>query len=432
MKTKRDPNLFAALEPSLTAPLADELRPQSLEEVVGQEHLLADGGTLTRLLGLNKLPSLILWGPPGSGKTTLARLLAQHTTFEFVQLSAVFSGVADLRAVFDQAKSRSKGTLLFIDEIHRFNKSQQDALLGPVEAGLVTLIGATTENLSFALNSALLSRTRVLIVNRLSESALETLLKRAETHLNTTLPLTIEARKLLLDFADGDGRVLLNLVETLGEQPQDSPLDPTALGVFLQRRAALYDKSQDYHYNLISAFIKSMRGSDADAALYWMARMLKGGEDPLFIARRLMRFAAEDIGLADPQASLQALAAMQSYERLGSPEGELSIAVAVVYCATAPKSNAIYTALKKATKAAENSGSLPPPMIIVNAPTTLMKESGYGEGYIYDHDTEEGFSGQNYFPLGLKRQQFYKPVARGFERDIQKRLDYWQKLREKG
>lgn len=410
-------------------PLAELLRPTALGDVVGQSHLLGGQGTIRNLLNLHRLPSLILWGPPGSGKTTLARLIAKEMGREFVQLSAVFAGVADLRKVFDQAQS-APGTIVFIDEIHRFNKSQQDALLGPIESGLIILIGATTENPSFSLNSALLSRARVLVLNRLSDTDLELLLQKAEAFLAQRLALTPAAREALINLVDGDARMLLNYVETIAALKGEEDLNAEQLGAVLQRRAALYDKNQDYHYNLISAFIKSMRGSDPDAALYWMARMLEGGEDPLYLARRLIRFASEDVGLADPQALTHSLAAYQGYERLGSPEGELAIANAVVYLATAPKSNAVYMALKKVQKAAKQTGSLPPPKHILNAPTKLMREEGYGEGYSYDHDFPDGFSGQNFFPEVMNRQTFYKPVERGFEREIVKRLDYWHKLRQ--
>lgn len=410
-------------------PLAELLRPIALGDVVGQSHLLGENGTIRKLLSLHRLPSLIFWGPPGSGKTTLARLIAKEMGREFVQLSAVFAGVADLRKVFDQAQS-APGTIVFIDEIHRFNKSQQDALLGPVESGLIILIGATTENPSFSLNSALLSRARVLVLNRLSAADLEALLQRAEVFLDQRLALTPAAREAIIDLVDGDARMLLNYVETITALDVKEDLNAKQLGSVLQRRAALYDKNQEYHYNLISAFIKSMRGSDPDAALYWMARMLEGGEDPLYLARRLIRFASEDVGLADPQALIHALSAYQSYERLGSPEGELAIANAVVYLATSPKSNAVYMALKKVRKAAGQTGSLPPPKHILNAPTKLMREEGYGEGYSYDHDFPDAFSGQNFFPDTMKRQTFYQPVERGFEREIAKRLDYWDKLRQ--
>lgn len=410
-------------------PLAEILRPQTLDQVVGHSHLLGEEGAIRKLLTLKRLPSLILWGPPGTGKTTLAKLIAKEADRPFVQLSAVFAGVADLRRVFDQAASNSS-TILFVDEIHRFNKSQQDALLGPVESGLIILIGATTENPSFSLNSALLSRARILVLDRLSEKELEALLQKAEAHLGKVLPLNPAARKAIAALADGDARMLLNYVETIAALKSDHDLTAEELGTVLQRRAALYDKNQEYHYNLISAFIKSMRGSDPNAALYWMARMLEGGEEPLYIARRLIRFASEDIALADPQALMHALAAYQCYERLGSPEGELAIVNSVIYLATAPKSNAAYMAFKKVKKAAAQTGSLPPPKHILNAPTKFMQQEGYGEGYQYDHDTADAFSGQNYFPEKMGRQIFYNPVERGFEREIAKRLDYWHKLRQ--
>lgn len=409
-------------------PFAEKMRPQSLKDVVGQAHLTGPEGSLTHLLGLPKLPSLIFWGPPGTGKTSLAQLLATIKGQHFVQLSAVFAGVADLKKVFEEAKTHP-GMILFIDEIHRFNKSQQDALLGPIESGLITLIGATTENPSFSLNAALLSRARVLVLNRLEPEALAALLAKAEQQAGKELPLTAGARQLLIAMADGDGRMLLNLVETVAQEEPDQPLSESDLQQRLQRRAAHYDKSDEAHYNLISAFIKSMRGSDVDAAVYWFARMLKGGEDPLYLSRRMIRFASEDIGLADPQALTFAIAAQTAYETLGSPEGELSLINAVIYLATAPKSNAAYLTYKKVMKAAETSGSLMPPMSILNAPTKLMKEQGYGTGYHYDHDCPNAFSGQDFFPNGMERQVFYKPNERGFEREIKKRLEYWQSLR---
>jgi putative ATPase len=424
--------LFAADAPR---PLADRLRPGGLADVVGQDHLLAPAAPLGRMIAAGRLSSLILWGPPGCGKTTLARLLAGVGDLQFEPLSAVFSGVADLRKVFDRAKERraaGHGTLLFVDEIHRFNRAQQDAFLPYVEDGTVTLIGATTENPSFELNAALLSRAQVLVLKRLDDAALETLLARADAALDRPLPLDADARAALKAMADGDGRYLLNLCEALTVLPADAPpLDPAGLAALLQKRAPLYDKAQEGHYNLISALHKSLRGSDTDAALYWFARMLAGGEDPRFIARRLTRFAVEDIGLADPGALTQAIAAWEAYERLGSPEGELALAQLVIYLGTAPKSNAAYTAYKAAMKSAGATGSLMPPAHILNAPTRLMKELGYGKGYAYDHDAEDGFSGQNYFPDGLARQNFYRPVERGFERDVKKRLEYWARLREK-
>ena len=424
-------------EPPTTAvsgPLADRLRPRTLADVVGQDHLLGPAGTLTRMLARNALASLILWGPPGVGKTTIARLLAEQANLHFVQLSAVFSGVADLKRCFDDAQKRraaGQSTLLFVDEIHRFNRAQQDGFLPVVETGTVTLIGATTENPSFALNGALLSRCQVLVLKRLDDDGLEKLLLRAESAITHPLPLDPEARATLRAMADGDGRYLLNLAEQLAALPQDTPaLDVPALSELLAKRAALYDRDREEHYNLISALHKSLRGSDCDAALYWLARMLTGGEDPRYIARRLVRFASEDIGLADPQALTQALAAWEVYERLGSPEGELAIAQAVVYLGTAPKSNALYTALGAAQRAATGTGSLTPPAHILNAPTKLMKQLGYGAGYAYDHDTEDSFSGQNYFPDTMPRQNFYRPKERGFEREITKRLAYWEKLRQ--
>jgi putative ATPase len=415
-------------------PLADLLRPRSLAEVVGQDHLLAADGPIGRMVANRKLSSMILWGPPGCGKTTIARLLAQGTDLAFEPLSAVFSGVADLRKVFDAAKKRramGEGTLLFVDEIHRFNRAQQDAFLPVVEDGTVILVGATTENPSFELIGALLSRCQVFVLRRLDDNDLETLLRRAETHLGHRLPLTDDARAALRAMADGDGRFLLNLAEEVAQLIAEAPLDPDALARLVQRRAPLYDKAQEGHYNLISALHKSLRGSDTDAALYWLARMLAGGEDPIYILRRLTRAAVEDVGLADPQAVVLALAAWDTYERLGSPEGELAIAQCVIYLAAAPKSNAAYQAFGEARQMARETGSLMPPMHILNAPTRLMRDLGYGKGYVYDHATKEGFSGQNYFPDGVARHNFYRPGERGFEREIKKRLEYWDKLRQR-
>jgi putative ATPase len=416
-----------------TRPLADRLRPAALADVVGQDHLLGPEGTLTRMLARGSLASLILWGPPGVGKTTIARLLAARARLGFVQLSAVFSGVADLKRAFDDATKRRRagqGTLLFVDEIHRFNRAQQDGFLPVVENGTITLVGATTENPSFALNGALLSRCQVLVLRRLDDAALELLLARAEAEIGRPLPLSEEARGTLRAMADGDGRYLLNMAEQVAALPADTPpMDAADLSTLLARRAALYDKDREEHYNLISALHKSLRGSDPDAALYWFARMLNGGEDPRYIARRLVRFAAEDIGMADPNALAQALAGWETYERLGSPEGELAIAQVVVYLGTAPKSNAVYTAFGQARAAAKATGSLMPPAHILNAPTKLMKEIGYGAGYEYDHGAEEAFSGQNYFPDGMERVDFYQPKDRGFEREIARRLAHWAELR---
>ncbi len=413
-------------------PLADRLRPSVLGEVVGQDHLLKDDAPLGRMVTGNRLASMVLWGPPGCGKTTIARLLADVSDLEFEPLSAVFSGVADLRKVFERAKDRrlaGRGTLLFIDEIHRFNRAQQDGFLPYVEDGTVVLVGATTENPSFELNAALLSRCQVFVLKRLDDTAMDELMRRAEREKGKALPLQEDARAAVAAMADGDGRYLLNLVEELFALQVDDLLDSAALAVMIQKRAPIYDKAQEGHYNLISALHKSLRGSDCDAALYWLARMLSAGEDPNYVGRRLLRFAVEDVGLADPQALPQTLAAWQSYERLGSPEGELALAQAVVYLATAPKSNAAYKAYKESVRSAKETGSLAPPMHILNAPTSMMKDLGYGKGYAYDHDTDEGFSGQNYFPDDMQRRAFYRPVERGFEREIRKRLDYWAKLR---
>ncbi len=415
-------------------PLADRLRPAILSEVVGQDHLLGADGPIGRMVAADRLASMILWGPPGSGKTTIARLLADTGELAFEPLSAVFSGVADLRKIFERARERrdvGRGTLLFIDEIHRFNRAQQDGFLPYVEDGTVILVGATTENPSFELNAALLSRCQVFVLKRLSHEALTELVGRAEAEAGRGLPLVGEARDALLAMADGDGRYLLNLCEELLALNEGQTLDTAGLAEVVQKRAPLYDKSQDGHFNLISALHKSLRGSDTDAALYWLARMLVAGEDPNYVARRLVRFAVEDIGLADPQALVQATAAWQAYERLGSPEGELALAQAVIYLGTAPKSNAAYRAFGAAWRAAGETGSLMPPLHILNAPTGLMRDLGYSAGYAYDHDTEEGFSGQDYFPESMERPRFYRPVDRGFEREIRKRLDYWTNLRRK-
>ena len=427
-------DLFAAAHLSDQAPhpLADRLRPQHLDEVAGQDHFLGPEGALGRLIRAGSLGSLIFWGPPGTGKTTVARLLAAETKLAFVQISAIFTGVAELKKVFEEARKRraiGQGTLLFVDEIHRFNRTQQDSFLPVMEDGTITLIGATTENPSFELNAALLSRARVLTFRALDESALDRLLVRAEKVEGKDLPLTPDAREALLRMADGDGRAILTLAEEVWRAAPPAPLDVESLTQIVQRRAPIYDKAQEGHYNLISALHKCVRGSDPDAALYYLARMLDAGEAPLFIARRIVRMAVEDIGLADPQALVVANAAKDAYDFLGSPEGELALAEAVLYVATAPKSNATYTAFGAAKRTAKEAGSLLPPKHILNAPTKLMKTEGYGSGYEYDHDSEDAFSGQDYFPESLGRQQFYDPPERGFEREIRKRLDYWAKLR---
>jgi putative ATPase len=413
-------------------PLADRLRPQILADVIGQRQILGPEGPLSVMLAAKALGSIIFWGPPGVGKTTIARLLAQETDLYFIQISAIFSGMPELRKVFETAKNRrdnGQGTLLFVDEIHRFNKAQQDSFLPLMENGTIVLVGATTENPSFELNAAVLSRAQVMVLERLATEDLELLAQRAETEAGRELPLEADARRSLLEMADGDGRSLLNLIEQVMAWKREQPINQATLSTRLMKRAAVYDKSGDSHYNMISALHKSVRGSDPDAALYWFARMLAGGEDPRYLARRITRMAVEDIGLADPQAQDICLQSWQTYERLGSPEGELALAQAVTYLALAPKSNAAYLAYKAAVLDAKNTGSHPPPKHILNAPTDLMKDQGYGDGYAYDHDAEDGFSGQNYFPDGMDRPGYYVPVERGFERELSKRLAYFEKLR---
>jgi putative ATPase len=415
------------------APLADRLRPKTLDEVVGQEHLTGPEGAIGRMVAAGKLASMILWGPPGTGKTSIARLLADAVGMRFVNISAVFSGVADLKKVFAEAKQMAKAgqqTLLFVDEIHRFNRAQQDGFLPYVEDGTVTLVGATTENPSFELNAALLSRCQVLILRRLDHDALEELVRRAEEIEERALPLTQEAREALIASADGDGRFVLNQVETLFSIEISEPLGPAELSDLLHRRVPVYDKDREGHYNLISALHKSLRGSDPQASLYYLARMLVAGEEPLYVLRRLTRAAVEDVGMADPNALLQCLAAKEMYDFLGSPEGEIGIVQACLYLATAPKSNATYMAQKKAWRSAEETGSLMPPMHILNAPTRLMKNVGYGKGYAYDHEADEAFSGQDYWPEGMERQAFYEPTDRGFEARVRERLDYWEQRRK--
>ena len=435
------PDLFADQEiptkapegPAVSAPLADRLRPQSLEEVVGQEHLTGPDGAIGRMVAAGRLSSMILWGPPGTGKTTIARLLAGAVGMRFVAISAVFSGVADLKKVFAEARTAARAgqqTLLFVDEIHRFNRAQQDGFLPYVEDGTVTLVGATTENPSFELNAALLSRCQVLILRRLDHEALAELIRRAEAIEDRSLPVTQEARDALIASADGDGRFLLNQVETLFSIGIEEPLGPAELSDLLHRRVPVYDKDREGHYNLISALHKAIRGSDPQASLYYLARMLVAGEEPLYVLRRLTRAAVEDIGMADPNALLQCLAAKDMYDFLGSPEGEIGIVQACLYLATAPKSNASYMAQKKAWRSAQDTGSLMPPMHILNAPTKLMKNVGYGKGYAYDHDADEGFSGQNYWPDEMEPQDFYQPTDRGFEARVRERLEYWEQRRK--
>ncbi|MEL0121907.1 MAG: replication-associated recombination protein A [Paracoccaceae bacterium] len=423
------PDKAAALKP-----LAERLRPKTIDDVIGQDQILSPDAPLGAMLAGGRLSSVIFWGPPGVGKTTLARLLADHTRLHFEQISAIFSGVADLKKVFEAAKIRAsngRGTLLFVDEIHRFNKAQQDGFLPHMEDGTILLVGATTENPSFELNAALLSRAQVMVLTRLSDDDLQNLLRRAEAELGATLNLNKEGRTTLIAMADGDGRALLNLIEQVAAWDVKTPLGTQELMTRLTRRASIYDKSGEAHYNLISALHKSVRGSDPDAALYWFSRMLEGGEDPRYLARRILRMAVEDIGLADPQAQNHCLTAWQTYERLGSPEGELALAGAVIYLALAPKSNASYVAYKAARQAANKTGSLPPPKHILNAPTEMMKDQGYGQGYDYDHDAEDGFSGQDYFPDNVTRESYYHPVERGFERDLLKRIQYFNTLRIK-